>query len=94
MENFFNITNITEFIIASVTIYFLINCIKKMGNRNSRWFKISLTILPLIFGSLLGLIPNFLYGNSIWERVLVGFIAGSFSETIYRIVKKRIKEKK
>ncbi len=91
MESFFNVINVTEFIIVSVVVYFLINCIKKLGNKNSRWFKISLTILPLIFGSLLGLIPNFLYGNSIWERMLVGFIAGSFSGTIYGVVKKRIK---
>lgn len=50
--------------------------------------KLLLSIGNVPMGALFGLVPNFLPGDSIPERMMVGAVAGFMSNTIYGVVKR------
>jgi len=55
-----------------------------------RWFKVVLTLANPALGLLISLVPAFLYGNRLVERMFVGLCAGFLSHFVYSLVLKRL----
>ena len=83
-----------QILFSSIVIYYLLNLSKKMieyynpSLLKDRFTRIFLTLLNLIFGISIGLIPDFLPGDNFSQRVISGIVAGFLSNYIYTFLKK------
>ena len=52
--------------------------------------KLAMTVGNVALGALVGLVPGFLPGSLMVERVLVGIVAGFMSESFYAVLKRLV----
>ena len=88
-----------QFLGAAIAIFAVMSLIKKgLGVfkktavlLDKPWFQaFVLSLLPIAFGMLIALIPDFLKGDDFSHRVIFGICAGFGSQFVYSVVKKRI----
>lgn len=85
-----------QFILAAIlinaTLIYVRRFVKtaKPALLDARWFKAILTVANPVLGFCISLVPDFLYGGRLVERIFVGVCAGFLSHFIYSLFVKRL----
>ncbi len=85
-----------QFILAAILINAMLIYVRRFVRAarpemlDARWFKATLTVANPVLGFLVALVPGFLYGGRLVERIFVGVCAGFLSHFIYSLFVKRL----
>ena len=80
-----------KFLLLATVINAVMVAVKRATKKewgSKPWYTRVLSLLPVVLGAVLGAIPGTLSGGVV-TRIMLGVLAGSFSSSIYAIVKKR-----
>lgn len=92
MDNGLNTLFSWEILATSICIYSIIFCIKKIILTSSpsldsnKDFKMIIIFLNTFLGIIFALVPDFLPGKSIQERMIAGIVCGFMSNYTYYII--------
>ena len=86
-----------EVLVSAVAIVAVLTSGKKLGVALGKeaskafldrpWVKVFLTVGNVPLGAAVGLIPGWLPGDNVGERVLLGIVVGFLSQTLYAALK-------
>ena len=84
-----------QFVLASVAIYAIISTFKRIAKiyviTSNPLYKTFITLLNIGIGILIAIPPGFLPSDNIYKRIILGIVAGFFSNYAYQMVKRFMK---
>jgi hypothetical protein len=93
-EKIFENMNLWIIMLATGVVTYVIRLLTPDKIEGSKWFRVVLTLLPLVLGTAIAFIPGLRpFPESAVQSGAVGFIGGAFSSKIYDFVSSLVNDK-